>query len=267
MLEIFKESTFLYPLISLALIAIPLALLGIFVIFKRISFFSDAISHSSIFAIALAYLLGININIVAILWVILFSILLFVLKEKTKLDLGLLVMILSILGLSLGVIIFSYIPYIKGNINSFLFGNIFLVSLEDLIIILLAAILVILFFIFKTKDLVMISLNEDLAYTENINVKKINFIFNLILAIVIVLGIKFLGALLISAILLIPTSIAKMIANSFKELIFYSLFYSETISIFSFFISYFLNIPLGPCMVILGSLIFLTILTFQRKII
>jgi zinc/manganese transport system permease protein len=113
--------------------------------------------------------------------------------------------------------------------------------------------------------LILIPLNEEWAITENVDVKKINFLFNILLGITIVLGIKFIGALLISAILILPASIAKLISNSFKELLIFTLFYGEMISILGFILSYILNLPLGPCIVILGFLIFSIILTFRQK--
>ncbi len=267
MLEILKESIFLYPFISLLIITIPISLFGIFVIFKRMVFFSDAVSHSAIFVIALSYLLALNLNVLTIIWVILFSILIFLLKEKSKFNFDVLIMLLSIFGLSLGIIIFNYIPLIKGDINSYLFGNILLLSKIDVILILIISLIGILFIFLKLKELILIPLNEEWAITENIDVYKINLLFNILLGIIVVLGIKFIGALLISAILILPASIAKLISNSFKELIIFTLFYGEAISILGFILSYILNLPLGPCIVILGFLIFNIILTFRRKLI
>jgi zinc transport system permease protein len=265
MLEILKETIFLYPFIALLVITVPISLFGIFVIFKRMVFFSDAISHSAIFVIALSYLLALNLNILVIFWTFLFSILIFILKEKSKLNLDILIMLISIFGLSLGIILFNYIPYLKGDISSFLFGNILLVSKFDVLLIFLISLIAVLFIFLKLKELILIPLNEEWAITENVDVKKINFLFNILLGITIVLGIKFIGALLISAILILPASIAKLISNSFKELLIFTLFYGEMISILGFILSYILNLPLGPCIVILGFLIFSIILTFRQK--
>jgi len=266
-LEIFKETIFLYPFISLIIITIPLSLLGIFVIFKRIVFLSDAISHSVIFAVALSYLLSLNLNILIIFWTFFFLTFIFILKEKSKLNLDILIMLFTIFSLSLGIAIFNYIPYVKGDIGSFLFGNILLVSKFDIFLISFIAFLAILFIFFKLKELILISLNEEWAVTENVKVKKIDFLFSILLGIIVVLGIKFIGALLISAILILPASIAKLISNSFKELIIFTLFYGELISILGFILSYLSNLPLGPCIVILGFLIFSLVLIFKRKFI
>jgi len=265
MLEILKETIFLYPFISLLIITIPISLFGIFVIFRRIVFLSDAISHSAILAIALSYLLSFNLNILTILWIILFSILTFLLKEKSQLNLDILIMLVSISSLSLGVIIFNYIPYVKGDIGSFLFGNILLVKKFDVFLISLISLLAVLFIFLKLKELILIPLNEEWAVTENVNVKKINFFFNILLGIIIISGIKFIGALLITAMLILPASIAKLISSSFKELIVFTLFYGEIMSILGFILSYIMNLPIGPCIVILGFLIFLIVLTFQKK--
>lgn len=264
MIEALNYPFFQNALLSVILLSTILPILGIFLTIRRITFISDAFSHTALLGIALGYLLSLNSFITSFLWLLLCTILIFFVKKKSELNYDLIIMLTAIFGMAGGILILSTLPISKTIITGFLFGNILLISKEDILILIFLWIIFVILFKLFWKDLLLTSINEDLAYSENIKTDLINFSFLLFLSLSIIASIKIIGALLVSALMLIPPSISKLISGSFKELLIISIFWSELLSISGLFISYFLNLPPGPTIAILGTSILIITLTIRN---
>jgi len=264
MLEILYYPFFQNALISTFILGFILPVLGIFLVLKRITFVGDALGHASLLGVALGFLLNLNTTLTLILWIIFCALFLYFLEKKSALNYDLLIMILSIIGMAGGILFFSILPLAKASLTSFLFGNILLTTKEDIYILILILIILIILWKLYWKDLTLTFINRDLAYTENIKVDFINFLFLLVLSFCIAIAIKIMGVLLVSTILLIPVSIAKFLSSSFKSLVFLCILFGEIISISGLFMSYFLNLPPGPLIAFLGIIILIFVLTLKN---
>lgn len=249
---------------SIVILGAILPILGIYITIKRITFIADAFSHTALLGVALGYLLGLNTFLTSFLWLILCIILISWAKKRANFNYDLLIMLISILGIAGGILIFSLLSLPKFLIAGFFFGNILLITNEDILIAILLLVIFIILFKLFWKDLLLASINEDLAYSENIKVEVINFGFLIGLSLTIIASIKIIGVLLVSALMLIPVSISKLISNSFKSLLITSIFFSELLAFSGLLISYFLNLPPGPTIAILGILILILILTLKN---
>ncbi len=264
MIEILSYQFLQNAIFSVIILGVILPILGIFITIKRITFIADAFSHTAFLGVALSYLFGFNSLLITFLWLFLCIILISWAKKRADFTYDLLIMLVSILGIAGGILIFSLLPLSKNLITGFFFGNILLISKEDLLISLLLFIIFIILFKLYWKELLLTFINEDLAYSENIKVNLINFAFLVILSLSIVISIKMLGVLLVSALMLIPVAISKIISNSFKSLLITSIFWSELFSISGLLISYFLDLPPGPTIAVLGTLILIIVLTMKK---
>jgi len=251
-------------LLAIAAIAFIFALLGIFIIMKRMSFIGEGIAHSSLLAIYLAYWLSLNYFAIGIIWAIIFSSLIFYLEKKTRLPVDVLLIILFISSLSLGILLFLYHSPLKTNLTYVLFGNVFIINNQELLTIISISFLIALIYFKNLKKFLLTFLNKDIAFVDGLLVEKILFLFYLLLSIGIIIGIKSLGIILVNALLILPPAIAHLISNSFKSLIINSLLISEIIAIGGLLIAYFLNLPAGPTITLLGSLLFLLTLTIKQ---
>lgn len=263
MIELLFQPVIKNSLIALSVISFIFPLLGIFVIMRKISFLSEGIAHSSLLALIFAYFFSFNYLLLGIVWAIIFTILIFYLEKKTNLPVDALIIILFIISLSLGVILFSLSSF-RSDLISILFGNILTINFSDLIIIIIFSFIIFLFYLKNFKDLLMISLNKELAYAEGIKVDKKLLLFYIFLGITVILGIKILGIIMVNALLILPPSIAMLISKSFKDLIFRGIILAEIISLAGFFLAYFLNFPIGPTIALLGGCIFLLTLLIKR---
>lgn len=204
-------------LLSGILIAAASSLLGIFLISRRMALVSDALSHVALPGVGIAYLLQFDIFfgvLIALIPVLLF---LNFLEQKVRVDFSTLIGIIFAFSLAIGVFLLPGEELLEG-----LFGDISTVSKKDLLMAGVLAALIIFFVIKYYRDLILISFSEEWARIKNINVNFINILFYLALAFVIALGIKIIGALLVSSLLIIPASSAINLAKNSKEMIILS---------------------------------------------
>lgn len=248
-------------LISGALIAAASSLLGIFLISRRMALVSDALSHVALPGVGLAYILQFDIFfgvLIALIPVLLF---LNFLEQKVRVDFSTLIGIIFAFSLAVGVFLLPGEELLEG-----LFGDISTVSKKDLLMAVVLAAFIILFIIKYYRDLILISFSEEWAKIKNININFINILFYLALAFTIALGIKLIGALLVSSLLIIPASSAINLAKNSKEMIIFSVILSALGMTAGLYFSY--NIAsitsfAGPVIIVAETIIFA--ITFGLK--
>jgi zinc transport system permease protein len=127
----------------------------------------------------------------------------------------------------------------------------------------LSIFILIFLFVYK-KELTLLTFDRESAYLSGINVNFFDLVFYICLAISVVLGTKILGIILVSALLIIPASIAKLLAKSFKSLEVLSIFFAEIIMICGLIISYYLDLPSGAVIILTGTAIFVLFLAIKK---
>ncbi|UCB54098.1 MAG: metal ABC transporter permease, partial [Thiotrichales bacterium] len=191
--------------IALALVAGPL---GCIVVWRRMAYFGDTLAHSALLGVALA----VSVELLPIIGVIFIGVvlaaLLFWLEQRRELSADTLLGILSHSALALGLIVFSLIQArIPGiDLMAYLFGDILAVNRQEIAWMFAAAIFILSVFALMWRSMISISINEDLARTDGINVSLVRFVFMLLLAMVIAAAIKVVGILLVTALLIIPAA-------------------------------------------------------------
>jgi ABC-type Mn2+/Zn2+ transport system permease subunit len=251
-------------LIAGIILAVLLAFLGVFAVLKRMSFLGDGIAHASLAGIAIGLLASLNPLVIAIFYSVIIAILVYVLEKKTKISVDAIIGILFTASLALGVVLMSFKAGYQPDLISFMFGNILAVSTNDLIIMASISIVVIIFLTIFYKKLSLVAFDKEGAYLSGINVPLFEISFNIFLAVAIVLGVKILGIVLVSALLIIPASIAKLISKSFKSLIAVSIIMGEITVILGLILSYIFDLPSGAVIVLCGTAIFILVASFYR---
>jgi ABC-type Mn2+/Zn2+ transport system permease subunit len=231
MLEILQYAFMQRAIIAGIVLACLLAWLGVFVIMRKMSFFSDGIAHASLAGVAVGVVAGIHPLTTALIFSVIFSIVIYSLEKKTTLSSDAIIGILFTSGMAFGVVLISFKSGYQPDLVGFLFGNILAI---------------------RTADLAVIS-----ALSAGIMA---------FLAVSVVLGLKILGIILVSALLIIPASTAKLVSKSFKGLIVQSVVFSEIVVILGITLSYYLDSPTGPMIVLVGTGVFLVIFSLRRLI-
>lgn len=264
MLDIIALPFFQRALIVGLVIALMMALLGVLVVLRNMSFFSDAIGHSALTGIAIALLLGINPFWGALAFALLVAAGIAVTRSATKLSLDTLLGVFFSAAVALGVIIVSLSPGYQADLISFLFGNILTISPLDIAISLLMGGITIVTLLVTGKAFVALSLDQALAQAEGVPIRRYELFFLLLLAANIALAIKFVGIILVTALLITPAASAQLLARSLSHMFVISLVFAALSVIIGLLLSAALAIPSGPAIVLTGALFFVLSLLASR---
>lgn len=254
-------------LISAIAISVICSIVGLFLVLKRHSLFGDALAHVAFGGISLGLFIGVYPLWTAYIVAILSAVGVNKLRESTKIPPDSSIAVLLTSGLAIGVILISISGGFTLNLFSLLFGNILLVSNDDLIMILITAAIVIPVIYILYKKLVLIIFDENQAKVSGLNVTWINTLFIILASITIIASIRLVGVLLISSLIVIPNITALMLGKGFKKTMFISCAMSVFSVVFGIVISYYLNlVPSGTIVLTMVSMFLITIITKNMKI-
>jgi len=252
-------------LIAGILLAGLFAYLGVFVVMRRMAFFSDGIAHASLAGVAAGVLLSVNPLITALAASVLFAVVMFFLERKTHLSSDAAVGLIFTVGMALGVLLISLKRGYQPELIGFLFGNILMIKSWDLWLIGIVSVFISgSLFLFR-REITLMSLDPEMAYLSGIRTGFFQLALYIILAISVILGIKILGIVLVSALLVIPVSISKLISSSFQKLVIRSVVFAEVIMIAGILLSYLFDLPTGAIIVLTGAVLFFTVFVLRRS--
>ncbi len=239
--------------LALVLIAGPL---GVFILWRRMAYFGDALSHSAILGVALGFLLSININLGILITSISMAVLLILSQRKKQLGSDTMLGILSHSALSLGLIVMSFVEG-RVDLNALLFGDILSVSWQDLWIIAVGVILVLGVLAFIWKPLLSLTVHEELARVEGVNVALVSALYTLLIAILVAISMKIIGALLVTSLLVIPAATARQFSSTPERMALLSVVVGVIAVMLGLWASYLWDTPAGPSIVVASSSLFL----------
>ena len=250
-----------YPFIQRALLAsimigVLCPFVGNFVVLRRMSFFSDAISHSAFAGIAVGAVLGIDLSISSVAVAILIALLIAYLSEKTNLSHDTVIGVAFSGAIATGMLIIGTLKGYRADLFAFLFGDILAITKSDLILIFITAILTIAILMIFFKPFLQITFNRDLARVEGINVRLFEYLLFLIIAVVITVSLKIIGMILVTSLLIVPAASAKNIASSMKKLFALSCVFGVISGVVGLIGSVLLNTSSGPTIVLVSIVIF-----------
>ena len=239
--------------VGIAIIAGPL---GCLVIWRRLSYFGDTLSHSALLGVTLAYAFSINITLSVFVISSIVAILLINLQTRTKLAGDSLLGLLAHSTLAIGLVLIGFLSSIRFDLMGLLFGDILAVTTEDITLVWIGGIIILGILYYIWKSIFSATVNYDLAAAEGMRPEISNLIFTLLLAAVIALSIKMIGALLITGLLLIPAAIARNLSNSPKQMIIISVLAGIASVVIGLFTSLELNTSSGPSIIVASLSLF-----------
>jgi zinc transport system permease protein len=233
------------------------AMLGLILVLRKLSLIGDGLSHVSFGAIALGLFFGIYPFYVAIPVVILASYLILKLTKKAKIYGDAAIGIVSSVGIASGVILASLSHGFNVDLFSYLFGNILAISNQEVWLSVGLSLLVLAAISLFYNDLFSTTFDEEYAKASGIKTDQINLILTFLTAITVVLAIKVVGVMLVSALLILPAVTALQIVKGFKEAMIVSAVLSVSSVIIGISISFFADLPAGASIVIINFVLFM----------
>ena len=266
MIELLSYQFMAYALIASILSGLACSILSNYIVLRKMEFISDGAAHTAFGGIAVAVLFGWNMNLISIITGLLFATFIFFVGKKGKINENSLIGMLFPLSMALGVILMNLKPGYTPEIESYLFGDILMVNMTDIITLGIILISVILFITIFNKELKYFSYNERMAKIYGVPVDLIRYLFLIAVALVVVTSVKIIGIILVTSLLITPGVIAKLWAKSINQMIIISSIFGVISAFFGIYISYYLDIPSGPAIVVILFIIFL-INYFIKKLI
>lgn len=256
-LDLFTHGFIQRALIAGSFIAVLCSTLGVFLVLRRLSLIGDGLAHVTFGSVAVGLFLRTYPFYAAVPIVMLSALGILKLVEKARLYGDAAIGIVSSLGIAGGILIASIAGGFNVDLFSYLFGNILAISTTEVIIL----VIVILFFY---QELLSITFDEESAKASGIRTKRINKILVLLTALTVVLAMKLVGIMLISALLILPPVTALQLARGFRATIVISSLAGITSVILGIVISFIANLPTGATIVVINFIFFLLSFTYRR---
>ncbi|MFA6940883.1 MAG: metal ABC transporter permease [Clostridiaceae bacterium] len=251
-------------LLGVLLVTPMFGLLGTLVVNNKMGFFSDALGHSALTGIAIGVILGIKNP----LWSMLgFSVILAVVIVKVKnvntASTDTIIGVFSSIAVALGIAILSF----RGGFtkySTYLIGDLLSIKSDDMLLLGVTLIVVIFIWIFLFNKLLLVSVNHSLASSRGIKINFYEYMFTIIVAVIVTVSIQWVGVLIINSMLLLPAASARNIAGNIRQYHVYSVLIAVFSGVSGLLLSYFLGTASGATIVLISSLFFAA--TFFKKI-
>ncbi|SDU03795.1 metal ABC transporter permease [Stappia sp. ES.058] len=240
--------------IGVAAVAGPL---GCFVVWRRLAYFGDTLSHAALLGVGLALLLQVNVTLAVFAVSAGVSLALLALQRRASLSSDALLGLLSHSALALGLVALAFMTWIRFDLMGLLFGDILSVSVRDIVLVYAggAAALAVLAWIWR--PLFAATVNPELAEAEGLHPERANIVFMLLMAGVIAIAMKIVGVLLITAMLIIPAATARRFSTGPEQMAILAALFGIASVVGGLFASLEWDTPSGPSIVVAALALFL----------
>lgn len=253
--EMFTYNFIIRAFIVGTLVSLCSALLGVTLVLKRYSMIGDGLSHVGFGALAIAASLNLAPLEVAVPVIVIAAFLLLHLSENSKINGDAAIAIISSTSLAIGVVSVS-ITGVNTDLNSYLFGSVLATTNADAIMCAVLAIVVIVIYVLFYNKIFAVTFDETFSKATGLKTNVYNSVIALLTALTIVIGMRIMGTLLISALIIFPALSSMRVCKKFRSVIICS----GALSICCFFIgmcaSYSLDTPTGASVVIVNAIVF-----------
>lgn len=266
MTELFQLQFFRNAFIMSLLLGVLFGTLSFFVVMRKMSFLGAGIAHTAFGGVALGALIGMDPYLTALAFCVAAAVLIGKLVRYGRISYDIGIGIFFSFSMALGAIFLSLKKGYAFDLMSYLFGNILAVNRTDTIIALatLAAFLVFIF-IFIHRILFM-TMDEEVAAVSGVRTEVLDTILLIFLAGIIVISIKMVGIILVSALVVLPASFGLLVSRSYRMVILAGVLFTVFVMIGGLFLSYFLDTPAGATMVTTGTMFYFLSLALFKKI-
>lgn len=252
-------------LLAVLLITPLLGMLGTMAVNHNMAFFSDALGHSALTGIALGVILGIDNDLISM---VAFGILLALIITKVRsagtASADTVISVFSSAAIALGLVILS----VGGGFSkysSYLIGDILIVTSSEILILAATLVCVTIIWAFIYNKLTLVSINRELAASRGVRVALIENIFVVLVAVVVMLSIKWVGVLLINSMLILPAACARNFSTNSRQYLFSSVGISLVAGLGGVISSFYLNTSAGATIVLISAILFFISYIFRRK--
>lgn len=258
LLEILSYPFAYRALIAGSLIAVCASVLGVILVLKHYSLIGHGLSEIGFASLSIASALGLPVMMVSAPAVIMASFAIMFVSQRFRTAGDIAIAVASSAALALGVLV-SALTGQTGAMSSWLFGSVLAVSQTDMILAILLSVAVMGAFVMLYNRLFLITYNEDYARSLGINTAMYQLIISVLTALVVVMGIRITGTLLISGIIILPVVTARRIAHSFMTLVIASGIVALISFVLGLVLSFMINLPAGAGVILVNTILLILV--------
>jgi len=252
-------------LLAVLLITPLFGILGTMIVNNRMAFFSDALGHSALTGVAIGTVFGIvNTNISMIVFAVVFAIFLNQIKRKETVSTDTVISVFASMSVAIGLMILSR----GGNFakySALLVGDILSIKVNEILLLFIILIITLLFWLWGFNRLLAISVNETLAKSKNINSNFMEDLFSILIAIIVMSSVKWVGILIINALLILPAAASRNMSSNAREYHLFSILISLYSGVAGLIVSYYIGTATGPTIVIIAAILFFVTLFLNSR--
>ena len=256
-IEMFSYSFMIRALIVGVLISLCASLIGVSTVLRRNSMIGDGLSHVAFMTFAIATIMNFPPLYFSIPIVILVSFLILRLNSSNKVHGDSMIALASASSLAIGTFLISITKGVNIDINNYLFGSILGVDALDLIISIILTVIVLFIFITFYNKIFAITFDETFSKSIGIKTNVYNAIFAILCSLVVVVGMRLMGSLLISSLIIFPALASMNIFKKFKSVVISSIIISILSFVIGLILSFIFSTPTGATIVIVNLIIFI----------
>ena len=243
-------------LLAAGLAAIVCAVVGTFVVLKGMAFMGEAVAHSSLSGMSVAFILGGNVFWGALAWAVPASMLITAVSRRANLRLDTAIGIIFAGGFALGIILISRAANYTTDLLGFLFGNVLGASWSEVILVGAIAAAVLLVLLVFYKELLFTSYDATMAAASGIPVRFVQYLLPVLVAVTAVVSIKSVGIVLVLALLVTPAATGTLLARRLPAIMAASTIVALLSTIVGLYLSFYADLPTGPSIVMVATAAF-----------
>lgn len=249
--------------LGVALVAGPM---GCFIVWRRMAYFGETLAHAGLLGVGLGMVLGVSLTLGAVVAALAIAVLLMVLRRQQAFASDTVLGILSHTALALGLIVVGFKTGAAVDTMELLFGDVLTVTRLDLYVIWTGAAAALAMLIWLWRDLIALSVHEELAKAEGVKVERVELGFVLLIAVMTAIAMKIVGLLLITALLVIPAAAARRLAHTPEGMAVAAAALAGAAVILGLLFSAFAGATSGPAIVLAAGLLFVLTLAVPHRI-
>ncbi|MBS9437254.1 zinc ABC transporter permease subunit ZnuB [Photorhabdus noenieputensis] len=247
------------------LLSIAAGPLGSFVVWRRMSYFGDTLAHASLLGVAFGLLLSISPFYAIIAVTLILAMMLVWLEKRPQLAIDTLLGIMAHSALSLGLVVVSLMSNVRVDLMAYLFGDLLSVTYEDIWLIAIGVTIVTTLLFWQWNALLSVTVSQEMAFVDGIKIQRLRVLLMLVTALTIGLAMKFVGALIITSLLIIPAATARRFARTPEQMAGIAIAVGMLAVTGGLAFSAIYDTPAGPSVVLCAAMMFIISLISKAK--
>lgn len=263
LLQPFQYEFFIRGIIVAILVGGVNGLLGVYVVLRGMSYIGHGLSHAVFGGAVVSHMLNINIYIGALLWGLISSIAINRVSRSGKIRADAAIGVISTTGFAIGVFLISSTRSFTRNFEALLFGNILSITYLDMIVIAVVSTVVVVFFLLFNKIMLFTIFDRDTAKVYGVRTDAVDFVFSILLAIVVIATMNAIGVTLLAAAVVAPAISARLLTNNFIKMLILSTVIGAITAFAGMYLSFLFDSASGATIVLFSASVFGIVILYR----